>query len=185
MDTDSSISAQLHGSFLDRQMQRTNRNLFLVSLLLIISVAGYGLAQGRYFYNFFAGPLEVDGNSLDRIKHPDDQLRYFIKVRGEDSADTGLQEIERETEGGSVRRDTVKAKYSLIFVEKRLLVVKINPNEKGTVFQGALGGMPADVRSEIVRPLLKEYPNANEAFLPLMLDATGFRSDVAPENWTA
>jgi hypothetical protein len=173
----SSISAQLHGSFLDRQVQRTNRNLFLVSLLLIIGVAAYGFAQRRYLYNFFAGPFEVDGNSLKSIRYPDDQFRYFIKVRGEDSSDTGLQEVEQETESGSVQRETVKANYSLMFVGKRVLVVKSSPNEKGPVFQGALCELPTDLRNQIVRPLLKEYPNANEAFLPLMLDATGFRSD--------
>ena len=181
MDTEwSSISAQLHGSFLDRQIQRTNRNLFLVGLVLIIGVASYGFAQRRYFYNFLVGPFEVDGSSLNTVEHPDAQLKYFIKVRGEDSEDSedsGLQEVERETEGGSVRRETVKAKYSLMFVGKRVLIVKSGPNEKGTVFQGALGALPGNLRSEIVHPFLKEYPNANEAFLPLMLDATGFRSD--------
>ncbi len=178
MDTEwSSISAQLHGSFLDRQIRRTNRNLTLVSLLLVIAVAGYGFAEWRYLFNFFAGPFEANAESLDSIKRPDEQLRYFVKVRGEDSSETGLQEIEQETQGGSVQRETVKAKYSILLLGKRLLIVKSGPSEKGTVFQGALGELSADVRSEIVVPLLKEYPNANQAFLPLMLDATGFRGD--------
>lgn len=113
MDTEwSSVSAQLNGSFLDRQIQRTNRNLFLVSLLLIVGVTGYGFAERRYFYNFLAGPFEVDGKSLDTITHPDDQFRYFIQVRGDDSTDSGFQEVERETEGGPLDAKRLKQTIS-------------------------------------------------------------------------
>ena len=172
-----SISAQLHGSFLDRQIRRTNRNLLLVNLLLILTVVGYGWTERRYLYNFFAGPLQVDIQRLEDVKRPDDQLRYFIKVKGEDSSETGVQEIEQETQGGSVQRETVKAKYSILTLGSRLLIVKSNIAEKGPEFQGELGGLPPDVRSNIVAPLLKEYPNANHVFLPLMLDATDFRTE--------
>jgi hypothetical protein len=42
MDIQSSaISPPVHGSFLDRQIHRTNRNLLLVSLILIVAVVGY------------------------------------------------------------------------------------------------------------------------------------------------
>jgi hypothetical protein len=50
----SSITAQMHGTFLDRQIQRTNRNLLLVSLILIVAVVGYAVIERRYLYNFFA-----------------------------------------------------------------------------------------------------------------------------------
>jgi hypothetical protein len=178
MDADwNSVSAQLHGSFLDQQIRRTNRNLLVVSVLLIAGVAVYGFAQWRYFYNFFSGPLEVNSQSLNNIQHPDGQLRYFVKVRADDASDSGIQEIERETENGSVRSETVKAKYSILTVGKRLLIAKTDPNAKGNIFQGGLSELPGDVRGSIVEPLLKDYPNANEVFLPLMLDATGFRSN--------
>jgi hypothetical protein len=178
MDTEwNSISAQLHGTFVERQIRRTNRNLFVVSLLLIIGVLGYGAAEWRYFYNFFAGPLEASAESLDSVKRPDDQLRYFVTVKGEESSDTGLEEVERETSGSSVRSETVKAKYSVLVIGKRLLIVKRSPRDNGTTFQGALKELPSDLRSQIVAPLLKEYPNAGDAFMPFMLDATGFRTD--------
>lgn len=178
MDTEwSSISAQLHGSFLDRQIRRTNRNLLLVGVLLLLGVTAYGLSERRYFYNFFAGPFEANAESLGEIKRPDDQLRYFVRVKGEQSSDTGVQEIEQQTQSGSVQSETVKAKYSVLFVGKRLLIVKRNPGDNGTIFQGALGDLPSDVRSHIVAPLLKGYPNLNGAFIPAMLDSTDFRTD--------
>jgi DUF971 family protein len=116
----SSISAQVHGTFLDRQVHRTNRNVLLVSLFLIVAVVGYAAVERRYLYNFFAGPFSVSGPQLVTIQQPDSQLRYFVKVTGDDSSDTGLQEVERETEGGTVKRETVKAKYSILLLNKHL-----------------------------------------------------------------
>jgi hypothetical protein len=87
-----SISAQVHGTFLDRQIQRTNRNLLLVSLILIVAVVGYAAIERRYLYNFFAGPFQVSGPQLVTIQQPGSQLRYFVTVKGDDSSDTGLQE---------------------------------------------------------------------------------------------
>ena len=173
----SSISAQVHGTFLDRQIQRTNRNLLLVSLVLIVAVVGYAVGERRYLYNFFAGPFQVSGPQLVTIQQPGSQLRYFVKVTGDESSDTGLQEVERETEGGAVKHETVKAKYLILLLAKHLLIVKSDPNESGTVYTGELDDLPSDVHSNIVTPLLKEHPNANQAFLPFMLDTTGFRDE--------
>jgi hypothetical protein len=172
-----SLSAQVHGTFLDRQIHRTNRNLLLVGLFLIVAVVGYAAIERRYLYNFFAGPFPVSGPQLVTIQQPGSQLRYFVKVRGDDSSDTGLQEVERETESGTVKRETVKAKYSILLLNKHLLIVKSDPNESGTVYSGELGELPSDVRSNIVTPLLKEHPSANQAFLPFMLDTRGFRDE--------
>jgi|HubBroStandDraft_6_1064221.scaffolds.fasta_scaffold53289_3 hypothetical protein len=170
-----SISVQLHGSFLDREIRRTNRNLLLFSLLLIVGMGAYGVAEWRYYYNYFTGPIEMNADSLDGIKHPDDQLRYFVRVKGDQSSDTGLQEIRHETRNG-VQSKSVEAKYCILLLGNRLLIVKKIPYDNGTTFQGALGELPSDLRSEIIDPLLKQYPNASQAFLPVMLDATDFRS---------
>ena len=178
MDADwNSISAQLHGSFLDRQIRRTNRNLLLTSSFLIVCIVASCFSERRYLYNFFAGPFDANGPLLDSIKDPDEQLRYFMRIRGEDSSDTGLQEIEQETENGVVNKATVKAKHSLVSVGKRLLIVKRNPNDKSPVLEGAVGVLRSDLQSKIMAPFLKEYPNASQAFIPLMVDATDFRTD--------
>jgi hypothetical protein len=158
----SSITAQMHGTFLDRQIQRTNRNLLLVSLILIVAVVGYAVIERRYLYNFFAGPFQVSGPQLVTIQQPSSQSRYFVKVKGDDSSDTGLQEVEREGEGGTVKRETVKAKYSILLLNQHLLIVKSGPNESGSVYTGELSELPSDVRSKIVTPLIQEHPTANQ-----------------------
>jgi hypothetical protein len=173
----SSISAQMRGSFLEQQIRRANRNLLLLGLLCVAGVAIYGVAQWRYFYNFFAGPFAATADSLSAIQHPGDQPRYFVKVAGDQSSDTGLQEVEREEGSAPGQNETVKAEYSVLALGDRLLVVKRNLGDKGTVFQGALGELPTAVREQIITPVFKDHPEANQAFFPFLLDATSFRSD--------
>lgn len=172
----SSISAQLRGSFLERQIRRTNRNLLFWNLLLIVSIVGCGCLSWRYLYNFVTGPYEATAESLEATKHPAEQLHYFVRVKGDGSADTGVQEILTRTRSG-VSSESVEAKYSILFLGKRLLVVKKDPGDSGATLQGALGEISPDVQSKIIDPLVKQYPNASQAFMPVMLDATSFRSD--------
>jgi len=175
MDVDRNlVSAQLQGGFVDRQIQRTNRNLLLGALFLIVAVVAYAVAERRYLYNFFAGPFDIDGPHLISIQQPDSQLRYFVRVKGEESSDTGVQEVERESGGSS---ETVKAKFSILLTARRLLIVKSDPNESGASFEGELSEIPTDVRSNVIAPVLKEHPNASQAFLPFMLDTTSFRTE--------
>lgn len=174
MDADWTSLSALHGSFLDRQIQRTNRNLVLVALILIIGVAAWAAGARRYLYNFFSGPFDVSTAQLVTIQQPDAQFRYFVKVKGEDIADTGVQEIERDSNTGS---ETVKANFSILVVAQHLLIVKSDPKESGTSFQGELAEVPTDVHNNVIAPLLKQHPNASAALLPFMLDATGFRTD--------
>lgn len=170
----SSLSGPLHGSFLDRQIQRTNRNLLLVALFLIVAVAAWAMAERRYLYNFFAGPFDISSPQLVSVQQPDSELRCFVKVKGEDSFDTGVQEVERDSSTGS---ESVKAKFSILLVAEHLLIVKNGPKDSGTYFQGELSEIPGDVRSNVIAPLLKQHPNASQAILPFMLDATDFRTD--------
>ena len=171
------ISMQMQGTTLARHMGRTNRNLLLVNLAMVLAVCGFGATQWRYFYNFFEGPFETDVNSLSQITNPETRLRYFVTIKGEDSLDTGLQDVETESQSGVVQSETVKAEYAALVLGKRFLIVKRNPKDNGKSYQGAITELPSEVHSKVVTPLLGEYPNADQIFLPLMLDATDFRSE--------
>jgi len=172
-----SISAPASGSFLDRQIHRTNRSLLLISLFLIAAVVTYAVAERRYLYNFFAGPFEVSETQLIAVQQPGLVSHYFVKAKGDETYETGIQQIETETENGKVKSETVKAKYSVLRVAERLLVVKCEPKEDGVAYTGEIAEIPPDVRDHVITPLLKEHPDANRAFLPFMLDTTGFRDE--------
>jgi len=157
-------------------LDRTNRNLLLMSLTLIAAVAIYAAIEWRYFSNFFQGPVAMDAGAIAAVKAPESLPRYFVAVKGDDSIDTGVQDVEEEvSDSGSVRSQTVKAEFSVLRLGSRFLIVKRKPADNGKAYQGALVELPGDVHSQIVTPLLSDNPNAEQIFLPAMLDATGFR----------
>jgi len=174
----SAVASRLEGTFLDRQIQRTNRNLLITSLILVLAVVGYGAIRYRYFYNFFKGPFEVNAAWLDGVSSPDDPLHYFVRIHGESSEDTGVREVEHDA-GTAVESGTTTARFSVLFMGKRqgkrLLIVKRDASEGGAVFQGELEDLPSDVRDYVITPLLKEYPSASQLFYPMMLETSGFR----------
>jgi hypothetical protein len=176
-----SMSAQLQGSFLERQIRRSNRVLLVCSLVLAGGVAIYGGVEWRYFYNFFKGPFEANSASLEIIQHPDEQLKYFVRLQGDDSSDTGIQEVEKETGGGSPDKETVTSKYSLLHLGNRLLIVKAGPNQSGTLMQGALRQISPEEQSNVVAPIIKDVPEVGPALLPMVLDTTDFRDS----GWVA
>jgi hypothetical protein len=174
----SSVASRLEGTFLDRQIHRTNRNLLITSLILVITVIGYGAIRYRYFYNFFKGPFEVNAQWLDGVSSPGAPLRYFVRIHGESSEDTGVREVEHDA-GSSIESGTTTARFSVLFMGKRqgkrLLIVKRDASEGGAVFQGELEDLPSDVRDHVITPLLKDYPSAGQFFYPVMLETSGFR----------
>jgi len=179
METDwSFLGVQLQGTYIQRQLTRTNRNLSLLGSALIVAVGCFGASESRYFYNFFSGPVAMSTDAIAGVKSPEMLRRYFVSVTGDDSMDSGVQYVEKQvSQSGEVESETVKAGYSILVLGKRLLIVKRPPQVNGKEYEGALVDLPADVRSEIITPLLTDYPNAGEVFFPLMLDATGFRDE--------
>jgi hypothetical protein len=172
------LEPQLQGTYIQRQLARTNRNLFLIGLGLIVAVGSYGVSESRYFYNFFKGPAEMNAEAIATVMSPETLKRYFVSVKGDDSIDSGVQNVEKQvSQTGVVESETVKAGYSILTIGKRLLIVKRPPKDNGKEYAGALVDLPADVRSEIITPLLSDYPHAEQVFLPTMLDATGFRDE--------
>ncbi len=172
------VGALVRDTYIERQIGRVNRNLLLMSLGLILAVAAYGAGNWRYFYNFFAGPVDLNADSLGKIGNPDSQLRYFVRVAGTELDDVGLQDVEQQvSQSGSVQSESVKAEYAVMAVQNRLLVVKKPPKTSNTTLQGEISLLPANLHAKIVAPLLQDYPNADHVFLPLMLDSTGFRNE--------
>lgn len=162
----------IRGSFIEKEMKRTNRNLLITSLLLLLGVGGYFVLHGRYYENFFRGPLRMDAAALDRVKDPTKLDRYYVRLTGDREVDTGYTEV--ETDSGAA---TVKANYVVIGAGSHYLIVKKNPGEKGPEYTGVLVEMPADVKASILDAVTKESPDAARDFAPYMLDMTNFRSE--------
>jgi hypothetical protein len=155
--------------FISRQIRRTSRNLFLLGTG-VVTILGLLLAAGwRDSYNFVFGPFPVRGSELVSISNPDSPKHYFVKVQGEESFATGMREVDASD------HDKTRAEIVALVVEKRLLLVKTPADNHQVQFTGTLTAIPAEVSNGAVRQWNEKHPDLKGAYLPFMLDATGFR----------
>jgi hypothetical protein len=155
--------------FISRQIRRTNRNLFLFGAG-ILTFLGLLLAAGwRDTYNFIFGPFPVQSSELVSISNPDLPKRFFLKVEGAESFATGMREVDASN------RDKIRAEVIALVVDKRLLLVKTPADIHQLQFVGTLTAVPAQVFNGVVHEWDAKHPDLKGAYLPFMLDATGFR----------
>jgi hypothetical protein len=155
--------------FISRQIRRTNRNLFLLGGA-ILTVLGLLLAAGwRDTYNFIFGPFPVQSSELATISNPDSPKQYFLKVQGEESFSTGMREVD------AGNHDKIRAEVVAIVVDKRLLLVKTPADNHQLEFTGILTAVPTELLNRVIHKEEAKNPVLKGAFLPFMLDATGFR----------
>ena len=95
------------------------------------------------------GAFPVQGSELVSIWNRDIPKRYFLKVQGEKSFATGMQEVDASN------HDKVRAEIVALVVNKRLLLVKTPPDNQQLQFTGTLTAVPtqADAKSS--------YPHAS------------------------
>ncbi len=155
--------------FISRQIRRTNRNLFLFGAGILIFL-GLLLAAGwRDTYNFIFGPFPIQGSELVSISNPDLPKRFFLKVEGEESFATGMREVDASN------HDKIRAEVVALVVNKRLLLVKTRADNHQLQFTGTLTAVPAELFNGVVHQWDAKHSDLKGAFLPFMLDATGFR----------
>src|SRR6266404_1227465 len=155
--------------FISRQIRRTNRNLFLFGTGILIFL-GLLLAAGwRDTYNFIFGPFPVQSSELVSISNPDLPKHFFLKVEGEESFATGMREVD------AGNHDKIRAEVIALVVDKRLLLVKTPADNHQLQFTGTLTAVPAELFNGVAHQWDAKHPDLKGAFLPIMLDATGFR----------
>jgi hypothetical protein len=155
--------------FISGQIRRTSRNLFLLGTG-VLTILGLLLAAGwRDSYNFVFGPFPIKGSELVSISDPDWPKHYFVKVQGEESFATGMREVDASD------HNKTRAEIVALVVEKRLLLVKTPADSHQIQFTGTLTAIPAEVSKDAVRRWDEKHPDLKGAYLPFMLDATGFR----------
>src|ERR687886_124524 len=91
----------MRDGFIGQQIRRSNRNLLLTNLGLLLVPLAIGLISPRYWHNFFQGPFPIEQQNLLSIKNSDIEEKYFLTVEGEKSIKTGLQEITKRVRKGS------------------------------------------------------------------------------------
>jgi hypothetical protein len=161
--------------FIEEQIRRNNRNQIIWAALFLVVVIGAFLLAGNYYYNFFFGPFKVDASQVAAYQAGNLPQQYYITVTGRDVEDTGYDMYHTDSNGNK----TTDASYLALLVGDRLLLVKVPPNtiqNATTTMTGALRDLPSEEQSYIIQNLESQYPDIKGAFLPVMLDATNFKT---------
>jgi hypothetical protein len=167
----------MRDGFIGKQIRRSNRNLLLTNLGVLLVPLAIGMISPRYWYNFASGPFPIEKQTLLSIDNPDQEQKYFVSVEGDKSITTGLQEITQRVSKRTrqVRSEEVTAEYVALKVEEKILIVKATANSNGTKFTGALEKFPEEVRSRLIDKVEAENLNMKGVFLPFMLRQGDFR----------
>ena len=132
----------------------------------------FALAQHRYIRNFVAGPFDLGQADLDAISDVATAPRYFVSVTGARAIDTGIQEITTRKRAGVETSRSVSARYYVLVLGDRLLVVKGSEGTPTTA-EGALTAMPASLQRQLFDTPRMEAIRAR--FYPYYLDGASFR----------
>src|SRR6266536_2459349 len=159
-------------SFIYTIIRRSNRNLLILCAAIALLLIGLAAFNARYLYNFFAGPLRIDRQTLLDTTDPAALQRYWVMVEGDDVADTGFTQVRRNSDTGS---ESTTAAYMALLLARRVLLVKDYNNTSATTFTGYLETLPADARARIIAGIEQDAPKLRGAFLPYMLNTAGFR----------
>ena len=155
--------------FIAQQIRRTNRNLLLFGAAVLAILGTVMSLTWRDVYNFTFGPFPIQASELTAIWNPDSPKHYFLKIKGEKSFPTGMREVDRDNQS------KVRAEVVALVVGTRLLLVKTPSDKHELQFTGTLEAIPPELRTGVVQHWETKHPNQKGAFLPVMLDATGFR----------
>lgn len=156
---------------------RTNRNLFLASLLCFVITIGLFVAGSNYWISLVAGPKALSHDELLATQSVD-FLPTLVTIKTTESFDTGYEQYTLNDNG---TRTSENYYIAMLIGDDRLLLVEAPPVTEKLEYTGALITVPSDVRGDVLNALVGEYPDLKGVFLPVMLTTT----DHTTAGWVA
>jgi len=153
--------------FIGRQIQRTNRNLLLTGVFLLAVIAGATALYWRDIHNYVFGPFPVQPTELAAISDPTTTPHYYVRVQGDKSFQTDFHEVDADD------HKHVTAELQILSVGDRFLIVKTPSDTEQVSFRGRLLPIPTELQTGLVHKWDQKHPDAQGAFFPYLLDATG------------
>jgi hypothetical protein len=154
---------------LGNAIRRNGRNCVLLGLGGLLFVVVLFCAEARYLHNFFHGPFPISQATLFSIQDPGRRSDSFVTIQSDETAATGFEESSTDY--------FITTHHAILMakVGDRLLLVKVSKDTGATQFSGELTAVSSDVQSQVLQVLEQKYPDMKGRFLPLLLDATGYR----------
>jgi hypothetical protein len=116
--------------------------------VVLASVALFGLGQLRYIRNFVLGPYDLGAADLDGIRDVSEAPRYFVRVAGSRTIETGIQQITVRTRSGVETSRSISAAYYALAIGDKFLICK-SASGVGKTYQGRLAPLPADLAGRL------------------------------------
>jgi hypothetical protein len=154
---------------LGNRIRRNGRNCVLLGLGGLLFVVVFFCAEARYLHNFFHGPFPMSQATLLSIQDPATRSDSFVTIQSDETADTGFEESSTDY------FITTHHPILMAKIGDHLLLVKVSKDTEAAQFSGELAGISSDVQTQVLQVLEQKYPGMKGQFLPLMLDATGYR----------
>ncbi|HEX3045592.1 MAG TPA: hypothetical protein VHY08_12610 [Bacillota bacterium] len=126
----------LQEGFVLKQIQKYNRRLFIITVVLICLAVTSGSGLVKYWYNLQKGPFEITARQLDRIQSVDSLREYYVKVRG--------KKLYRLSKSNDIY---------LLEINHAFLVIKGKVDEDSLEFSGELKDLPDDDRKRLDQAL--------------------------------
>ena len=159
-------------------MRRTNRNLFVLVIILVAAVVLMSGGLRKYLGSLLQGARPASNAVLTKIANVDDLEADYFTVQGDKNFDTGYEAYTIE-DGSSVKKYT--AEFRLLRMGDHYLIVKTaTRSDKRLKFTGLLESLaPAgEVFQGVTEDLKKADPNAK--LYPFVLHAGN-----SPSIWLA
>jgi hypothetical protein len=164
-------------TYIGRQIRRANRNLVVINALLLAGVVVMFAVTATYWLNFLAGPFEMTRDEVVALPNAERLSRYYVHLDGDQVVPAIGRHIEKEVDNRTKQEKSrrVTAEFAALAMGEKALVVKHDPGDLlDRSVTGKLVTTPTEVRGQIVQPIEQEEKQPG-LFLPVMLDATGFR----------
>jgi hypothetical protein len=155
-----------------RVRQRSVRQLVAWGAVVAVG-ALIGVANARYVRNFLSGPTTLSAAEVGAIGDVTTTPRYFARVEGTETVDTGIQQVEVRTRHGQEVGRSVTASFFALAVGDRFLIVKTSSGP-ARVVEGHLEPMPAELQQHLFGTA--EMRAARARFYPFYLDTESFRT---------
>ena len=156
-------------------MRATNRNLFVLVVLLVTATLLLSGVLRQYLSDLIQGARLANNAALSRITSVSEFTPDYLTVTGTKNFDTGYESVKREDNG----KTTNTGWFRLLRVNDRYLIVKTAPkDDKRLKFTGVLEGIPTQVESGVVEDLRRS--GLESKLYPFLLHA-----DNPPQPWLA
>lgn len=165
------MEIEVKDGIVGKAIGRTNRNILLASILAIILVIGFIAVGFNYWSTLLGGPRTPTHDELtNKVKI--DFLPTFVTVSGE-AIDTGYEQYVIEDDGS---RTTENYYIAILLDNDKILLTETRSSEIFDSYTGALINVPSDIQLEVIGDIVREYPDLDGYFLPVMMTLDDHRT---------